>query len=184
MKSRTLSIGIVMAVLLSASATGVAAGAETTDRAVFLGSRGTSGCEDEPYAAYAESHGVSMERGLRCTGQTTSSDPRFRGDHSVWLSVDEYADLSGPGDDSMAVHTIVYRLENEGGAWQGQWTQLIFEEESRDVSGNTVVLTGEDGYQGLTALVEFETATSPSSQLRGIIIDHSPPPPSDPSAAG
>ncbi len=84
----------------------------------------------------------------------------------------------------MSVWTIVRRVENDGGAWRGDAFTSAF------LGGllpgglihdppETVVFTGEGGYEGLTAVVEFGSPHVVTSGVRGFIFP-APLPPAPP----
>jgi hypothetical protein len=59
-----------------------------------------------------------------------------------------------PGADTTdAIWLRTWRIENDGGAWEGSAHGLTFQDDSR--SSYTVVLRGEGGYAGLLAPVEI-----------------------------
>lgn len=78
---------------------------------------------------------------------TEVSDPRLDGDWSWGWNEDDYT--SGPGPEANIV-TIVWRVENDEGAWQGSQTFARFGEAWPDTQ---VVLTGEGAYEGLSAVM-------------------------------
>ncbi len=71
----------------------------------------------------------------------TMDDPRFSGTETFIHTEDHYGETVGP-----ALGTT--RLENEGGAWVGQYRGVILPDGSATYVGTYV---GEGGYEGLSA---------------------------------
>jgi hypothetical protein len=68
------------------------------------------------------------------------------------------------------------RVENAGGAWQEQ-PHLTLEFADGSASAHTTAFIGEGGYEGLTALTEFDYTTAGHFALRGIIVEAPAPEP-------
>lgn len=111
--------------------------------------------------------GVTRTRG-NAWAQTvvTTSDPRIEGRVTISYDGDEY----GPALSSGAV---TWRIENDEGAWQGSYPTFDL---GQDVSVETVVLTGEGAYEGLTIIWEQTRDWSTSRwEVRGVIFPGPPP---------
>jgi len=148
----------------------------------FTGTSTVAQCEDVT-PSFQVVEGVQQMRGLVCPGSTTATDPRFKGRMLIAWDADRYPE--GADGSQLTVTTVVRRVENADGAWQGSATTVS---DTVTASGTddpptpeTVVFMGEGGYAGLTAIVVFSPITN--SQLRGVIFRGSPPPPPALSAA-
>ncbi len=95
------------------------------------------------------------------------SDPRLDGAWTRTNNLDQY------DEPSVLTWQALWRVETEDGAWAGIETPIVFSDGSR--STTTAVLVGEDGYEGLTAVIEFEQGGD-AWDLRGFIIDGEMPP--------
>ena len=108
---------------------------------------------------------------------TSVSDPRLEG--TLYQAWDE-DDYTLPGNEpGPTIVTFTDRIENDEGAWQGSVEMLLFPDD--DTASVQMVMVGEGAYEGLTAIVAFESfAFSPSSSscaVGGYIIDGSVPAP-------
>ena len=121
--------------------------------------------------------GVEVVRGYACSDSIEASDERFTGAWSYVLSEDGY--YTSEVD---TVWTIVYRVENADGAWQsGPTSGIEFDDREMTVAA---IFTGEDAYEGQTAIVEIGGAEKDALGasefgLRGAILGAALPPPSD-----
>jgi hypothetical protein len=88
------------------------------------------------------------------------SDPRLTGTLS---SVHTAVEHPVVGDDSILVLTGEYRIENEGGSWEGTHVGLEGASDPERRVADTGVLVGSGGYEGLTAYLSFEYGTCPCS---------------------
>ena len=104
------------------------------------------------------------------------TDPRLRGTLYVYGNADEYVH---PGFDTgrdWAVASIVLRIENAEGAWQGSGHEVSVPD-IPVLEWSVAVLTGEGAYDGLTAVVGGTWSDDPcGSELRGLIFAGEPPP--------
>jgi hypothetical protein len=87
--------------------------------------------------------GTVQERGTGVTLAFESSDPRLSGDVTYLANLDYFKD-------GTSVHTETYEIVNDGGGWFG--TSLGMEVPGQ-VYGDYVLLRGEGGYAGLSALL-------------------------------
>jgi hypothetical protein len=95
---------------------------------------------------------------------TDVSDPRLDGTWALAWNEDEYV---GPrGERAADVVTVVWRIENEQGAWQGSSTWARFPDNEGEPD---FVLAGEGPYEGLTAVVTWLNGECPN--VRGYILD-------------
>lgn len=90
---------------------------------------------------------IDQRRGFTWQGTITATDPRFSGTHYYSFDSNVYTLASGVSYTSWAEG---HRIENEGGVWQGTNFGLNLPDGSH---GGLARLTGEGGYQGLTALL-------------------------------
>jgi hypothetical protein len=83
--------------------------------------------------------GVMQIRGIHATTDEVSSDPRVSGTGTIVGNVDVYG-MHGP-------QWGTFRIENEGGAWEGTWRGVIY---GGTVDTGTAWLVGSGDYEGLT----------------------------------
>jgi hypothetical protein len=128
----------------------------------------------EPAAedAVAEPSGFVAEvRGDVEVGRLEATDPRASGQLTTVTNVNQL-EVAGGG---VAIGNARLRLVNDGGTWTGTTQGIHF---VTDDGGATVVtiLSGEDGYEGLT-LIMFEYVDDDAQTRRGLIIpsDQLPP---------
>jgi hypothetical protein len=138
-------VGMVILVLLGAPTTVVgqsptpldpmrAGGATITFGVVDFVSEGTSERDDT---------GTVRERGTHVELAFSSSDPRLSGDVTYLANLDKFGDGS-------SVHTETYEVVNDDGRWFGTSQGM---EVPGLVWGDSVLLRGEGGYEGLSALL-------------------------------
>ena len=101
-----------------------------------------------------------------------ASDPRVSGEQTI-VSTTDYPVIEADG----GRHTLLVRIENADGAWQGPVTGV-------DLPDNLVVesgwLTGEGGYEGLSFFYSYHSDTaSDVHQGQGVIWPGEPPSPPD-----
>jgi hypothetical protein len=102
------------------------------------------------------------------------SDPRLSGTLSQVFTVVKHPVA---GDDTIRVFTGEYRIENEGGSWEG--TNLGMERGAGpwDTVTDTGVLVGSGAYEGLTAYLMFDwSILSPPYEVTGAIFPGDLPP--------
>jgi hypothetical protein len=144
---KTTTISILAVGLLAGSTVGVAAQDEEAAAAVT----GTTAPWSEESAGTESSvDGASVMDGARFTTSWEASDSRLSGTTSITTNWKHYERLR------MLVEAANYSLENDGGRWAGTATSLVGE---RLGETDTVVLHGEDGYEGLTAYVVIDRAS-------------------------
>jgi hypothetical protein len=157
---KSVSIAIIAIGLLAGSVVGVAA-------------------QDGGEAAYVT--GTIMISGDECTeGQEwnecplslDASDTRLSGEGSV-----RNAGLPLPSDDLFIVLvTQSVRIANDEGAWTGGGRLYAVPSEGEGAVGQdepTWVLTGEDAYAGLTAMLRVDLG--PDGSFGGVIVEAEPP---------
>lgn len=143
---RTTFISLLAVALLAGSAVGVSAQDEEASTGDPAGSSyftGTLNPEGEPVDGIFE--GDTIE----------TSDPRVSGALSRAVNWAEPT----PG---LYVEAEAWRLENEDGSWTGQGTGLVHS--GQDVMPNSfaiVELSGEGGYEGLTAVMLVDRLKNP-----------------------
>jgi hypothetical protein len=101
------------------------------------------------------------------------SDPRLEGTVTHTLNIDDH------DGQVYRVLSATWRIENEGGAWEGSEHSVILPDGSRTTA--TAVLSGEGGYAGLTALVEV-TFVGFDKEWRGVILEGGLPPLPEPAS--
>ena len=104
----------------------------------------STGFEKQTDGSRAWLDGALRGEGLMYTTTWEATDPRLSGAVTVVANRDEYERAE------MAATSVSAAVENDGGRWAGSGTYLEGEE-----LGETwpLILQGEDGYEGLTALV-------------------------------
>lgn len=171
--SKITAVSLITTGLLAASMVGVAAQDET-DGAVpvpftvrFIPSSQVRAGQD------TTEDGVTKATGS-CWAPIIAdpSDPRLAG-RLVWCW-DEYEYGYG-SDEDPSVGSGTYRIENDGGAWQGSHHEVFWVDtasgEEMD-AGNVVILVGEGEYEGFYAAMTF---LPDWSDMRGVIFEGSPP---------
>jgi hypothetical protein len=98
------------------------------------------------------------------SGVMEASDPRFEGTATITQTVDLH--------DGVELVIGGWRIENEGGAWQGTPFYGMDRASNAVAPGTTeeFVLVGEDGYEGFVAIVRG-TVRPEADDSSGIIID-------------
>ena len=104
-----------------------------------------------------------------------ASDPRLLGSVTLGFNEDRWMSL-GP----LVVANQAFRIENEDGAWQ-QIPSIRLSHNDGSTAVQTIVLEGEDAYDGLSAIAEV-TFDGGGWNLRGVIIDTQVPPPPEQAA--
>jgi hypothetical protein len=89
--------------------------------------------------------------GVRVTAREVS-DPRLEGEWEFWLDTDAYG-YPGVERPAPRIASYTWRGRNDGGAWVGSGD--IFITGVNDHSTVTALLRGEEGYEGLSALLEL-----------------------------
>ena len=156
--------------LLASSAVGVAAqDEELTGPASFTGTIGESAVVGEPTDAVVD--GVLQIRGLEREGPIESTDPRLTGTLSRVIDLD----LQRVGDfGEVAVFTVRNRIDNDMGSWSG--TSVGIGRNGPDIAADeeldfhTILLTGEGGFDGLSAIVLADFAQREvGGDIKGVI---------------
>jgi len=183
-------VSILAIGLLAGSAIGVTAQEEEAPAEAPTGSSYFTGTIDptegdmvmEPDESIVD--GVLEVRGVVVEDESIeTSDPRMSGDLSRALNVNVHK----LGDfEDVVVEIAAWRIENEGGSWSGEGGALIHggAEISQEESTNhdTIMLTGEGGYEGLTAYVLADWTEEPIAVEGAVFAGEMPPPPELPSA--
>jgi hypothetical protein len=177
--------GLIIAIaigLLAGATVGVAAQSDAVEPVGFTGGTqelpGIS--EDCGLGSTTEVvSGVSQTRGFVCSLWMEVSEPRFTGTITRVGSVDEYRGGDLPTEVSLWVSTMVHRVENDGGTWEGTATTSVTIDDVRDGGEvvnmpRTVAFSGTGDYEGLTAVVSMKGGYFPN--VRGVIFEGSPPP--------
>jgi len=174
--------GAALLAILSLIGLAVGATGESTSPVAdgFTGRASPGDCEDAT-GTFEIVGEVERWRGYACDdGWIGTSDPRFTGTYVHVLNLDAYRGQEfAPPEGAFNVWTIVRRVQNDEGAWQGEATTAAWVDDPDDFFVDdppaTVVFTGEGGYAGLTAIVTISERIVPSS-VRGYIFAGSPPP--------
>jgi hypothetical protein len=152
--STSARLAVVTVALLIASAVGVAA--QSSDGMPPVHVTGAVHFDDSDPTrppASTTTDGVATEyRGISAVRQLTMTDERLSGSQrAVWNQVDYGRDGS----------TVAGRLwiENDGGSWQGTYQGVIFPH-APGMARHQAVLTGEGGYEGLSAVLYYDPANT------------------------
>lgn len=182
MDRRVGYLAMLVIAALSVGSVSVSVVAQSAEPAVpapivsFTGRSSLVPCE-EATPVFGTVDGVVQTRGMDCHGTITATDPRFEGTYLVASNADRYP--TSVFRSSLTVETVVRRVENADGAWQGSATitadDMPASGEDGTIATETVVFTGEGAYAGLTAVVVFMPFVN--ATLRGVIFPGSPPPP-------
>jgi hypothetical protein len=112
------------------------------------------------------------QSGMRSNHAWESSDPRLTGREAYTKTVDYYP-LGFYVDATSRV------LENDTGRWVGTGVgmeSVFVDTDSPLLSTATVILHGEDAYEGLTAYLLMDEGTSGSATFTGVIFPGEMPP--------
>jgi hypothetical protein len=113
---------------------------------------------------------LRRNRGYAWQQSASMSDPRLEGTHYQSWESDSYTlprMVAGP-----AVGWGTQRIVNDEGAWQGSWTEFT-PSDGTPAPSWTTVLTGEGGYEGLTAIwvATYLTGGACGADVRGVIFE-------------
>lgn len=108
-----------------------------------------------------------------------ANDPRIAGTATIFMNETDYregATTLAPTGDVGTVRTGVLRIVNDGGSWEGPYTQLVLENQGIESDSVTGWVTGSDGYEGLSAYVASAFGGPEGGTFRGHITAEGPPP--------
>ena len=174
---RTSLISSLTLGLLASSVIGVAAQDEdAVDAAYFTGTIGESTVVGEPTDGVVD--GVLQIRGLEREGPIESTDPRITGSLSRVIDLDAHP----VGEfEEVAIFTVQHRIENDAGSWAGTSIGVghagpgVSEEEALDF--DTVLLSGDGAYEGLSAFLFADFAPEVGADIKGVIFPGEMPEP-------
>ena len=106
--------------------------------------------------------------------QMRVSDPRLGGMLSVIYNQDTYDGAEGDLS-TFTVASGTYRIENEGGSWEGPNIALNRGSSGTDTVSDTGVLVGSGAYEGLTAFLVFDFSQGPATVVGAIFPGEMPP---------
>lgn len=116
---------------------------------------------------------VQRQRGFRCEGQiVTMSDRRLSGTTVSEWNQDVYPVA---GDDAIVISSGMYDLTNDNGGWLCRNTSIARGASSMGSEAETSVCVGSGAYEGLSAMLVLDWATSPV-QITGAIFTGELPP--------
>jgi hypothetical protein len=111
--------------------------------------------------------GVEQLRGLVATTTDTTSDPRVSGSGTIGGNYDRW--VGG------ATQWGTYRLENEGGSWEGTWAGIAYGSPGGPpIEDAAVWLIGAGGYAGLGYYFHFHGSNG-IYEIDGLVFPGSPP---------
>ena len=132
-----------------------------TETVVAVANKGTATTVD----------GVLQVRGIVATTTDAMSDPRVSGTGTIGGNYDRWP--PGPG----ATQWGTYRLENEGGTWEGTWAGVAYGEPGLPpIEDATVWLVGAGGYAGLSYYFHFHGSNG-TYEIDGLVFPGLPPVP-------
>lgn len=176
---KTTAISILTVGVLAGSAVGVAAqdAVATAEVSSFTGT-GTEGLKvlDEG-TLEVNADGLNESVGVVYVARFDSDDDRLTGDATITANW-QFADPSN-GLSQLAARS--YELTNERGSWLGESHSFIADDVGVQVE--MAVLTGQDGYEGLTAYVHFVWNDDFSTNFSGLIFPGPGPAVPEPYAA-
>jgi hypothetical protein len=170
--SKSVWIAVVAAALIVASAVGVAA--QSSDEMPPVHVTGAVHFDDadpfEPPTSTTGNGDTTEFRGMSAVRQLSMTDERLSGSqHAVWNQFDYGNDGS----------TVAGRLsiENDGGSWEGTYQGVIFPH-APGMARHQAVLVSEGGYEGLSAVLYYDPASTDDSLnvegyiFRGVVPGH------------
>jgi hypothetical protein len=129
--------------------------------------------------------GMRRERDYLCEPQRwTSSDPRLTGEAAAHWNADVYEPDGDVPASSISVATVAYYLRNEAGGWACR-TNLLSQVSGVNVqheAAETLMCVGDGEYDGLSAILVLDFATSPATFVGLIFPGDAPPLPVPPAA--
>jgi hypothetical protein len=111
---------------------------------------GDACCGDEVETHDGDGNRLTL-RNMTDGGPVLSNDPRLEGTFSMVWNLDEFAQLDSV--ERAELSWGEFRIENEGGVWFGTASNVRDLEQPDWTSHTVYQLTGEDGYEGLSALL-------------------------------
>jgi len=163
-------IGLTLA-LMSVTAVGVGAQTETEDGepAATTYVTGTLGAPAQITSGRTSvTDGVTQRRGwLFADVPIETSDPRLNGLITTSANGDERR-VTGTTE-AVDLQSSKYRIANDDGSWLGQGTAFIHLEGGTPTADlDTLLLTGEGAYEGLSAYLLFDFSESPTA-VEGVV---------------
>jgi hypothetical protein len=175
---KTTTISILAVGLLAGSAVGVAAQDEASSEASFItGTIGASSVIGEPVVSVTD--GIEDGRGLVREGPIEVSDPRLTG---TLVRVINFSFRPVSSSGALLVQTDLWSIENDGGSWSGPSTGISgVDDVPSDFTTDleTVVLTGEGDYDGLSAYLVADWTPETGADIQGAIFAGEMPPTPD-----
>lgn len=115
--------------------------------------------------------GVEHMRGLVATSTDTMSDPRVTGNGTIGGNYDRWLQTGA------ATQWGTYRLENDGGSWEGTWAGIAYPGAGMAPAEDaTAWLVGGGGYAGLTYYLHFH-GSGGTYEIDGLVFPGTPPAP-------
>jgi hypothetical protein len=160
--------------LLAGSAIGTVAQDAEPEEAVEFTAQWVFGNEIRSDVAEAGDGATRYEGGAwRPVARSEATDPRLRGALSVARNSIEY-------DDGPEIASVVFRIENDDGAWTMTPTISLTYPDLAPKS-DVGVFVGEGDYEGYLAVTRVDTDRGAGTwDLRGYIIEGELPPPPEP----
>ena len=166
---KTTTISILAVGLLAGSAVGVAAQDEPSVEATEVTGQVIQGERIAVPQPVERPDGILVGEGFVSLQTWDTSDPRLNGDATYTVNTRSVPDCCG-------IVSEAYELTNDGGSWLGDGRGYGI---GTDRNG-FVVLTGRDGYEGLTAFVDLALGEGNAWDLKGIIFPSEVPPVPEP----
>jgi hypothetical protein len=168
---KTTTLSILAISLLAGSTLGVVAQDADPEEAVEFTAQWTFGNEIRADVAEAGDGATRYEGGAwRPVARTEATDPRLQGALSVARNSIEY-------DDGPEIASVVFRIENDDGAWTMTPTISLTDPDLAPKS-DVGVFVGEGDYEGLLAVTRIDTDRGAGTwDLRGYVVEAGLPPP-------
>ena len=170
-KSRTLLIAAIAIGLLAASTIGVSAQDETEGVEPTSVTGSTVGYRQVSPGTVTSIDGIERTSGVVSTNRWSTSDARLSGD------VTYNGNWYHSADPELSIQSGTYEVTNDGGTWLGEATAYGIQTLGIDM--DTVILTGQDGYDGLTAYVVLDFGSG-AGAISGVIFPTAMPPVPEP----
>ena len=161
---KTTTISILAVGLLAGSAVGAAAQEEASPEATQVTGHVTFGERIADPQPVERSDGILVGEGFVALQTWDTSDPRLTGDVTYTINTRGVPDCC-------SIASEAYELTNDGGSWLGDGRAYGTGTERNGF----VVLSGRDGYEGLTAFVDLALGEGNAWDLEGIIFPSEAP---------
>jgi hypothetical protein len=176
-KGRNIALTCTLAIgLFAASALGVAAQGAADPMAPSFFTATPNDWVQDPGVTERREDGAVVGTGEGFTVSLDANDPRISGTATMVMNETDYregARTLAPTGDAGSIRTLLVRIVNEDGSWEGPLQFLVLDDpEFSDASG---WLTGSGAYEGLSAYIAWPEILS-GGGFHGHITAEGPPP--------